>query len=243
MQSIRYDAPGASAVAGSSTNRLPDNTPPLRGSIARAAVAHYAPEADTEVEEVSFQDDPKQPLYGTQFFREATNPRFTRMGWEQPGHCLPGLLTREVNQWILPYANIAQFSEQRQWHSRWMVDCICKSWLLCCEEHGFYLMLLKCLASRVMLNPNALTEKIREKSLTMAHVCDVQLRKELQVGNTFTLKTHEQPYFLAVVQHVRSTVDLEHPFKEEWTVIKPPDWVGRANESQPEMFVGTSRVR
>ena len=162
------------------------------------------------------------------------------MGWGKPGQCFPGLLTREVNQWILPYDSIARFSGQReQWHSRWKKDRICKSWLLCLEEHGFFLMLLKCLASRVMLSPNVFTVKICEKG-TCNGVCGAHLRKELAVGR----KTHELPYFHVVVQHARSIVDLECPFKGDWTVIKPPDWVVMPSDPspQPKMFAGTQRV-
>ena len=61
-------------------------------------MAYNPPDVDTQVEEVTFQDDPKEPLHGTQFFREATNTQFTRMGWEKPGQRFPGLRTREVNQ-------------------------------------------------------------------------------------------------------------------------------------------------
>ena len=106
-----------------------------------------------------------------------------------------------------------------------MKDGICKSWLLCVEEHGFYLMLLRCIASRVTSSPERFTVKIHEKALTMAHFCGGQLKKELAVGGTFTLKPTELPYFHAVLQHVRSIVDLECPFKGDWTVIKPSDWV------------------
>ena len=74
-------------------------------------------------------------------------------------------------------------------------------------------MLMKCLASRVMLNPNAFTGKIREKAVTVAHVCGAQLRKELQAASTFALKVVELPYFHVVVQHVGSIVNLEYPFK------------------------------
>ena len=55
---------------------MPGKAAPMRGSVARAAVGYNSPDADAEVEEVAFQDDPKEPLHGTQFFREATNSWF-----------------------------------------------------------------------------------------------------------------------------------------------------------------------
>ena len=123
----------------------------------------------------------------------------------------------------IPYPNIAAFADYReQWHSRWMKEGICRSWLLCLEEHGFYLKLLKCIASRIMISPDRFTGKIVQKVFTMAHVCKGQLKKELAVGGTFTLKPTEFPYFHAVLQHVRSISDLEYLFKCDWTVIKPP---------------------
>ena len=72
------------------------------------------------------------------------------------------------------------------------------------------------------------------QNLTIAHVCDVQLQNELSVGNTFILRTHEVPYSRAVVQHVRSIVDLECPFKGDKIVIKPPDWVVMLAEPNPQ---------
>ena len=77
----------------------------------------------------------------------------------------------------------------------------------------------------------------------MAHVCGGQLKKELAVGGTFTLKPTERPYFHAVFQHVRSIVDLEYPFQGDWTVIKYPNWVTLPTDPnpKPDMFVGTLR--
>ena len=49
--------------------------------------------------------------------------------------------------------------------------------------------------------------EITERTLTMAHVCGTQLRKELEEGNTLRPKQIELFYFPAVVQHVCSIVD------------------------------------
>ena len=143
------------------------------------------------------------------------------------------------------HGHLSEFSASReQWHSRWMKAGICRSWLLCLEEHGFYLMLLKCMATRVMGNPERFPSKIVQKALAMAHVCGGQLKKELAVGGTFAPEPEELPYFHAVLKHVRAIVDLEYRFHVDWTVIKYPTQLGRfANraKSKPDMFVGTLR--
>ena len=38
-------------------------------------------------------------------------------------------------------------------------------------------------------------------------------------------EVHELPYIHGVLQYVQSIIELEYPFKGDWTVIKPPDWV------------------
>ena len=122
--------PGASAIAGSSGDRLPAGPQaPMRGSVAKAAADYNKPGDETEVEEIYFTKSPGEPLHGTQFLRVVPNDNFTRMGWEQPGVAFDGLIDREVRQWILPFTNIADFSANReQWHSRWMQAGICRSW-------------------------------------------------------------------------------------------------------------------
>ena len=234
--------PGASAIAGSSGDRLPAGPQaPMRGSVAKTAAAYNNPGDDAEVEEIYFTKSPGEPLHDTQFLWVVPNDNFTRMGWEQPGVAFEGLIDREVRQWILPFTNIADFSSNReQWHSRWMQAGICRSSLLCLEEHGFYLMLLKCMATRVMGSPERFAPQIAQKTLTMAHVCGGQLKKELAVGGTFTLKPAELPYFHDVLLHVRSIVDLEYPFQGDWTVI---NWLNLPTDSnpKPDTFVGASR--
>ena len=105
--------PVATATAGNSTDRGVATLPvkalpaPLRGSVARAAVSYDAPDAETEMEEVTFKADPGEPFHGTQFLRSVANDRFNRMGWEKPGMVFAGFIDREVNQWILLAANLA----------------------------------------------------------------------------------------------------------------------------------------
>ena len=85
-----------------------------------------------------------------------------------------------------------------------MSDCICNSLLLCLEEHGFYLMFMTCLASRVIFNPNVFTVKILEKK-TYNGTC---LRCPAQEG--VASGQHLYPENCRA-QHVRSIVDLEYP--------------------------------
>ena len=159
------------------------------------------------------------------------------MGWEQPGVAFDGLIDRKVKQWILPFANIADFlANHEQWHSRWMQARICRSRLLCLEEHGFYVMLLKRMATRVMGSPGCpdrFTSKIAQQTLTMAHVCGGHLKKELGVGGTFAVKS-TPPYFHVGFQPVRSIVDLEYPFQDDWIVIKYPKWVVLPTDPNPK---------
>ena len=110
----------------------------MRSSVAKAAAAYHSPEADTDVEEVYFIRSPGEALHGTQFLRVLPSDEFTRMGCKKPGYVFEGLIDREVRQWVLSYSNISDFSQDReQWRSRWMKEGICRSWLLCLEEHGF----------------------------------------------------------------------------------------------------------
>ena len=49
--------------------------------------------------------------------------------------------------------------------------------------------------SKVMSKRFSFAGDVRDKAVTMAHVCSSQLKKELDVCNTSRVKTHDLPYF------------------------------------------------
>ena len=207
--------PWSNRKARNSTDHAPNTLPvkvppaPLRGSVACAAALSYnARDAETEVEEVVFKADPGELLHGTHFLR-ATNDKFSRMGWEKPGTVFAGFVDREVNNWIFTCSQPCPiFANRESWHAKWI------AWLPQWKNMHFTWCWWSAWFQKVMLRPAAFSPKIREKTLTMAHVHGKQLKKELEVGNTLRPKQIELLYFHAMVQHVRSVFEFEYPVLE-----------------------------
>ena len=87
-------------------------------------------------------------------------------------------------------------------------------------------------------------EEEKEKSASLPGVSSASEgeRDTVMVPPPMFPRPVELPYFHAVLQHIRSIVDLEYPFKDDWAVIKPPDWILMPTEPNPtqDMFVGTA---
>ena len=56
----------------------------------------------------------------------------------------------------------------------------------------------------------------------------------------FPIADEEWPYIHAVMQHVKSVVDLQYSFEDRWSVIKPPNWTQRITIplENPPMLTG-----
>ena len=81
------------------------------------------------------------------------------------------------------------------------------------DEHAFHLMLTKRMASKCTNKRGVLPVHVKEKAITMAHICTTQVKREIGVADTLTIGDHEYVYARGVLQHVKSVVELEYPFK------------------------------
>ena len=162
---------------------------------------------------------------GSRFHLGEVARGFTRIGWQNPLQMWEKHLKLEIKSFIFPSADVHSYSEARErWHLTFCKRSSMLQWLLHMEEHCFYLLLIKSMASRSILMRGSLSLQDRELSLAISAVCSDDLKEEIQHYSSFRHDDNQLPYVCSVLEHCRSVTSLRLPLQKDFTFPLAPNW-------------------
>ena len=101
---------------------------------------------------------------GSRFQATKPWPGFTLMGWENPIMLWAHRLQPQIRNFTHPCPSIRDYSHAREdWHQQNCKPPSLRTWLLCMEEHSFYLLTIKCVASVSLKSRSRLSVKDRRR--------------------------------------------------------------------------------
>ena len=164
---------------------------------------------------------------GTRFNHQRSDDK-TAMGWINPlkSNSWRVLIEKEINAFIAPFPSIGSYTTSRTvWYDRFVRHSPLRSWLLAMEEHSFYIYLLASLVTKIMARREVLTSDDREVIFARFTTYSSDLRDESLHFSTFILSGDLPTCAGAIMDHVRSILDLRVPLPAKYSYIRSPDWV------------------
>ena len=178
-------------------------------------------------------------LAGGSRFNHHRSDDKSAMGWVNPLklNSWRVLIEKEISSFIAPFQSIGSYTTSRTvWYDRFIRHSPLRSWLLAMEEHSFYIYLLASLVTKIMARREVLTSDDREVIFARFTTYSSDLRDESQHFSTFILSGDLPACAGAIMDHVRSILELRVPLPAKYSYIRSPDWA-RVPKSREEGHV------
>ena len=220
-------SPAVTLKAAPSSQRTKVPLPPSTSSTSASTPSSHAqkdrPEASEDEPFIMGPAEVQQD--GSRFQSSKPEKGFTLMGWQNPVMLWADHLQSQIRSFTHPCTSIHQYSCAREeWHAQNCKPSSLRMWLLCMEEHSFYLFTINCVASVSLKSRSSLSIKDREKALAMCLVAERDMRDELFTLKSFRYPDSLLPYITFSLEHCKAVINLRVPMDEATTFPLAPTW-------------------
>ena len=135
------------------------------------------------------------------------------LGWENPINAYGTSATEELAFILRPFANLRVYADSRiEWHcSQCPLEKV-TDFFLQIEQHSFFLLFIKLVASLALSMPESLTGQLREAALGQLAVCAPQLKAAFHAGvMKLKMPTHYADYADSVHNYMAQVLDISVP--------------------------------
>ena len=147
----------------------------------------------------------------------------TALGWTNPVEAYGPCATDELTFLLSPFKTVKEYSAARiAWHNDQCGVEQVTDFLLFVEQHTFFLMYMKLVATLALSMPENLTGSMREASLGQVAVCTPQLKEAFHQGmQKVKIPTRLGSYVEDIVKYMNDVMDIAIPIMGS-SIPRPP---------------------